>query len=350
MVRVSQKVLESTCIRVFLGLGISSADGAVIARHLVDADLAGYSSHGVRRITEYIQAVREGKIIASASLDVVQENKTSAIFDAHWGFGSLAARKVAFHVATHTKEAGLYAATVRRLGHVGRLGPYLNLLAKENLIGLGMMNHHGGGQVMAPYGGIDRRLSPNPISISIPRRNQSPFLIDISFSAVAEGKLRLFREKQQQIPEGWIVNGHGKPSVQPEDFYRDPQGALLPFGGLLGYKSFGLALAVEMISGILSGAGCSREGETTVGNSLFLLGMKIEDFVPLESFYQQVEDLIHYSKSSRTQPGFNTIQIPGELETQRRREGLLEGIELPDDLWVTLKGISEKSGASETNS
>ena len=205
-----------------------------------------------------------------------------------------------------------------------------------------MMNHHGGGQVMAPFGGVERRLSPSPLAIALPRKGQSPILLDMSTSVVAEGKLQVMRDKGESLPCGWIIDNNGQTTTEVANFYKDPPGSILPLGGdAAGHKGFGLALIIDMIAGTLTGAGCSRAGDSTVGNGLFLMGIKIENFVSLETYYAQAEELIRYVKSSKTREGFEGIFIPGELEVRRKRQNMAQGISLSNDLWDNLKKIAE---------
>lgn len=327
-----------------MSLGVPNADAAVVSRYLVDADLSGYESHGVRRIPEYVQGVLEKRIDPKAKLEIIREESTTAVLDAHWGFGQIMARQAVFFVISKAKEMGVSGVGLKRASHVGRLGPYLRLVAEEKLVGIGMMNHHGGGQVMAPFGGVERRLSPSPLAIALPRKDQAPILLDISTSVVAEGKLQVMRDKGHDLPHGWIMDEDGHSSILTSDFYRDPPGSILPLGGdMAGHKGFGLALIIDIIAGALTGAGCSREGDSTVGNGLFLVGIKIENFVSLETYYTQVEDLIRYIKSSKVREGFEGIYIPGELEVQKKRERMAEGIMLTDDLWENLKKIVDST-------
>ena len=344
---VSQKVLESLCIRIFGALGVSSTDGAVISRYLVDADLSGYESHGVRRIPAYVQGVLDKKIDPAAKLEILRESSTTAVLDAHWGFGQVMARQAAFLAISKANEMGVSAIGLKRASHVGRLGPHIRLLAEENLVGIGMMNHHGGGQVMAPFGGIERRLSPSPLAIALPRKDQSPILLDISMSVLAEGKLQVMQDKGEDLPLGRIMDNSGHPTTLLSDFYNDLPGSILPLGGdVAGHKGFGLALIIDMITGTLTGAGCSREGDSTVGNALFLIGIKIEKFISLETYYTQVEDLIRYVKSSKIREGFEGIYIPGEMEVKRKRQNMAQGIMLSDELWNHLKIIADLKSAS----
>src|SRR5262249_27037964 len=150
--------------------------------------------------------------------------------------------------------------------------------ADEGMIGVAMVNNHGGGQVMAPPGGLERRLSPNPIVVVLP--TEPRFVLDMTTSVVAEGKVRVSRNRGEPVPEGWIVDAEGKRAPDPAAFYGPPQGSILPLGGDAMHKGFGLALVVEALAGALSPAGTSRRDGPSGGNGLFCMAIDVSRFRP----------------------------------------------------------------------
>ena len=231
---------------------------------------------------------------------------------------------------------------VSRSNEVGRLGGYAFLAAKANMICLITVNDHGGGACVAPFGGIEQRLSTNPIACAIPVPGREPLLLDMSTSVVASGKVRVQQHRKEAIPEGWIIDANGMPTTDVEDFYAEPPGALLPFGGIAAQKGFGLSLVVDILSGALSGAGCTREEVARPGNGIFVTAINIASFVDLARFNQEVERFTKHVKSARKGPGVEEIFVPGERGFRERKRRQQEGIFIEEDTWERIKAVAEK--------
>ena len=144
---------------------------------------------------------------------------------------------------------------MRNTSHIGRVGAYPLAAAKQGLIGQIFVNAGQLGYQIAPFGGIDGKLSTNPLAFSAPRKEAEPIMVDMTTSVVAEGKIRVALNKGIQVPEGWIIDSNGNPTVEPTDFRADPPGAILPLGGVVAHKGTALSLMVEILGGALSGLG-----------------------------------------------------------------------------------------------
>ena len=166
------------------------------------------------------------------------------------------------------------------------------------MIGLLCANSHGGGASVAPWGGIAGRLGTNPLAGGWPDGEGGALVLDITTSVVAEGKVRVKRNRGEPVPEGWIIDAAGRPSTDPADFYDEPRGSLLPFGGVMGHKGYGLGVVVELLGGALSGAGCARGRKARIGNGCFLLVIDIGRFQPLAEYAAQVRAFAAYLRAS----------------------------------------------------
>jgi uncharacterized oxidoreductase len=216
------------------------------------------------------------------------------------------------------------------------------MASKSNMIGIAMVNST---KFVAPFGGKDRMLSTGPVSFAFPSNMDFSFVIDIATSVVAEGKIRVMLHKGEKIPYGWIIDKDGKPSDNPRDLYDG--GALLPLGGdESGHKGFGLGLAIDILSGILSGAGCAYE-DIKRGNGVFFEVINIEKFMPIEEFKKRVGELIMAIKASKPRPGFKEIIIPGEPEHLTEKIRLKNGIYVPERTWEEIKRIAKKLGVND---
>ena len=337
--------LKQSGSSIFEAAGVPADEALVVAESLVNSNLAGHDSHGVIRIPQYISLMKKGDIVPGAQIEIVKENPNTAVLDGNWGFGQVMARK-AMEIAVEKAQAySLASVAMSRSNHVGRLGEYPVIAAQRNMIGMIFVNNHGAAQCMSAWGGIGRRLSPNPMSIGLPTGADDPVLLDITTAVVAEGKVRVKRNRGEKLPEGCIIDGQGNPSTDPNDFYGPPQGAILPFGGVVGHKGYGLGFILDILAGALSGAGCSRADAPRFGNAVFINVINIENFISIEEFKNHVDGLIEYVKSSPKMPGVDEILFPGEIEASERKKRLESGIFIEDETWNQIVKTAEDLGA-----
>ena len=336
--------LRKTGSDIFIAAGVPADEARVVAESLVKSNLAGHDSHGVIRIPQYISLMKKGDVVPGAKMDIIRENPNTAVLDGNWGFGQVMARK-AMEIAIEKAGSNfLSAVSMSRSNHIGRLGEYPVMAAQRDMIGMITVNNHGGAQCMSAWGGIGRRLSPNPMSIGLPTGMSDPVLLDITTAVVAEGKVRVRRNRGEKLPEGCIIDGEGNPSTDPNDFYGPPPGAILPFGGIVGHKGYGLGFILDILAGALSGAGCSRAGAPRFGNAVFIAVMKIENFVSMEEFRGHVDGLIEYVKSSPKMPGVDEIFFPGEIEARETKKRLESGIFIEDETWGQIVKTASELG------
>ena len=330
--------LEKMCADIFEGAGLSSEEATRVAQSLVLSNLMGHDSHGVIRLPQYIDRLKEGGINAGQQIKTVKEADASAVVDGNWGFGQTVCKQAMELAIEKAKARSVAAVSLYNSAHIGRLGEYAEMAAAANMIGIVMCNNHGLGRLMCAFGGTDPRMSPNPIAIGIPTGEDFPIVIDMTASVVAEGKIRVQKNKGENIPEGWAIDADGNAITDPNVFYGPPLGAILPFGGISAHKGFALAVAVDILSGALGGAGCSREDAERIGNGVFMMAINIEAFKATGDFTNEVDTFIQFLKSSKLMPGFDAIHMPGEIEYNRRKQKEKEGVPLDDE---TVKQLHE---------
>jgi uncharacterized oxidoreductase len=340
--------LEALGRRIFEAAGASPAEAEAIVSSLVRANLAGLDSHGVIRIPQYLGLVRQGWMRFGQPVEVVRETATTAVLNGNWGPGQVCARRATELALDKARRWGLGAVGLHHSNHVGRLGEYVLQLAEAGLLGLAVVNNHGTAQHTAPFGGIQGRLATNPIAFAAPANGHPPLVLDMTTSIVAEGKIRVLRNRGQRVPEGWILDGQGRPTTDPNDFYGEPRGVLLPLGGQVGYKGFGLGLMVELLAGGLSGAGCSGAATAAAhpGNALFILAIAIDPFLDRSAFEQQVADFFAYVKSAPRQEGVEEILIPGEPEVRTEQRRRAEGIPVDEETWRQIQEAAAGLGVA----
>lgn len=328
--------LQNISTRIFDALGSPHEESAWVAETLIRANLAGHDSHGVVRISQYVNDARRGEVKPGAAMVIEHETAAMAVLNANLGWGQVAARKAMQIAIEKAAQYSLGAVVVQNCPHVGRLGEYVEMAARQQMIGLAVVNSHGGGTSVAPWGGIDSRFTPNPIAFAAPSGLDFPILMDITTSSLPEGKVRIARHRGQQVPPGCMIDADGRPTTDPAAFYGPPAGALLPLGGVMGHKGYGLLVMTEVMAGILSGAGTSSEPTETKGNGLFVQAIDIKAFTPLDTFQERARNLVSHTKTSRRSPGVEEILLPGEPEYRSARQRLSEGIPVEDSVWAEI--------------
>jgi len=339
--------LEATTQRIFQGAGSSEAEAGLISRYLVTANLMGHDSHGVIRIPQYLADVKKGNCVPDAALDVVQETPATVVLNANWGYGQTAGTRAMEMAIDKADNQAVSSVGIHNCNHIGRLGEYPAMAAARGMVGITMVNGHGAGAIVAPFGGAEGRMVTNPISVGIPTGHGGPIVLDIATSVAAEGKVRVKRNQGQPTPMGWLVNNQGVPTTDPNDLYTTPRGAILPLGGLSeGHKGYGLALIIEILSGALTRAGCAHPNPTRSGNGVFMLVLNIAAFTPLADFIREVDTFTAYVKSARPMEGFSEILLPGEIESRQEQARRANGIVVDDETWSQIVSSSAEYGVT----
>ncbi|MEO3749975.1 Ldh family oxidoreductase [Streptomyces sp. B6B3] len=307
-----------------------------VARSLVEADLAGHGSHGVRRLPGYLTWVRDGVVDPTRTGEVRSRTGATAVVDGQRAFGQLAARRAAEEVAALCGEFAVGVVSVRDCNHVGRLGEYTADLADRGLVAVALSNAD---PTVAPHGGRERRLGTNPMSWALPRaEGRPPVVMDWATAAVAEGKLNVARTNGRSVAPGLLLDSAGAPSTRPADFYAG--GALLPFGG---HKGYALSVVIEITGGLLSHTGISSLPGYEGGFGTVLIGVRIDAFVPLAEFRDQTESFCAELARTPLAEGHHEVLVPGEPEARTRAHRLAHGIPLPLPTWGELTELVEQS-------
>ena len=333
--------LTTLAANIFQAAGATPEESRIVAGALVDANLEGHDSHGVVRVPEYVVWMEEKLINIGARMEVVKETEAFAVMDGHWGWGQVVGRQAMEHGIKKAVRAGSVTISASQCCHLGRIGDYPLMAARAGLVAIMFVNTHGGGKLVAPWGGRERRLSANPIAIAIPRRSNPPILVDISTCAIAGGKVTIAHNSGKPVPPGCLLDSEGRPSTNPADFIGPPEGALLPFAG---HKGFALSLATDILAGAISGAGCSRPSTKRVGNSFTATLLDPSQFRAGEDFDLDVDQLVDYVKSSKLAEGFSEILIPGEPERKERERRERDGISVDDETWRQIRETAERYG------
>jgi len=326
------------------GAGAAEQEAEVVAEELVESSLMGLDSHGVMRLAQYVTQMLEGTLKPNVTPRIVKETPSSVIVDGGMGFGMVTARFMTHEAARRARERGMAAAASQRTHHVGRLGSFPQRLAQEGLFGLAVASASRQGHYVTPWGGTRGRLGTNPFAYGFPTGGD-PIVLDMSTSVIAEGSIRVAKQKGAQLPPGCILDPEGRPSVNPEDFYRDAWGAILPFGGPQGYKGFGLSLLVELLGSAMAGVALTPEGERDPYiNGFFVLAIDPDAFCGREALRRLVDETAAYIRSAPLADGAGAIMLPGEREWRTRRERLAQGVPVAKGTWEALAAAAAKVG------
>src|ERR671933_1293706 len=215
MPRVPADRLRRIAEDLLVGAGTPREEAEIVARHSIEANLAGHDSHGIIQIPTYIERVKVGHIVPGAPWTIVQESATTTVIDGHWGFGYTVTERAMQLTIDKARRTNVAATTVFRQGHIGRLASYTLMAAQADMIGLITADSGRSTKQVAPFGGREARIGTNPLSIAIPSDLDGPLFLDMATSAVAAGKIQLAVARGDPVPVGWIVDGEGKPSTDP---------------------------------------------------------------------------------------------------------------------------------------
>jgi len=333
--RFDSKKMKELAILVFQKLGYLERESEIIADVLVTADLYGVSSHGLQRLNLYVHGLDIGRIKREAKSRIICETAVSALIDADDGMGQLSGVE-SMHIAIEkAKQAGIGFVVTRNNNHFGIAGYYAQMAMAEKLIGICMTNSEA---LMVPTYGRRALLGTDPIAIAMPAEPY-PFLLDIATAVVPRGKLEVYMKDKKPIPEGWAVGADGKVTTDPfevnECFVKKTCGGILPIGGLGellgGHKGYGIALAVELFTGILSQGYTSdmvrkvhsidRSCATFIAIDYGMFGDKIE-------IEKRFSDYLAKLRNSEKADGATRIYTHGEKEYFNRIECEKRGIYL----------------------
>jgi uncharacterized oxidoreductase len=323
--------LRAFTAAIFHAAGCQPAEAQCVAAHLVEANLVGHDSHGVIRVPSYVRWLQDGKVLAGQTLHTVFENDVIAVVDGQFGFGQTIGEQAMRLGITKAERHGVAVIALRNAGHLGRIGDWPAQVAAAGLLSLHFVNTTGAGILVAPFGGINRRLSANPIAAGVPVPNGPPLILDMSACTLAEGKIRVALNKGVPVPEGCIIDARGLPTTDPRVFYADPPGAIL---SIAGHKGYGLAVLCEVLAGALTGGGCSNPANADrVVNGMLSVILDVSRFQDQDAFHQEIQRFVAWVKSSAKAAPDGEILMPGEVEERTRAQRLRDGIDVDATTW-----------------
>src|SRR5215468_6705349 len=355
MVTIKLENLIDFVADVFAHAESSPEEARRIATYLTTANLTGHDSHGVIRVPVYIRWKKMGAIVPDQTAEVVVDTPSLVVVDGKFGYGQTVTPQAVRIGIEKCKKAGLAALALRNSGHLGRVGDWAEMAAAEGLVSVHFVNA-AGSLLVAPYGGVEKRLSTAPYCVGIPRVGEDPIVLDFATSIVAEGKCLVASRGGKKLPDGALIDSDGTLSDDPHVLYgpytsdgpRDHTagtGAIRAFGE---HKGSGLAFICELLGGALTGTGATSGGRK-FANGMFSFYVDPRVLDTSNFFDGEITRYVDFIRATKPVAGVDSVLVPGDPERKTRAERTKNGVPLPDDTWAAIVNTAREVGVSEVS-
>jgi LDH2 family malate/lactate/ureidoglycolate dehydrogenase len=316
--------LKDAIFAVVTALGEAPDDASLVAESLVRAEMRGTDTHGLPYLKLLVERVEAGMVSLPTRVSVLKDDGATVLLDGGNGIGQVAGWRGMETSLRKAREFGIGLTLIRNTNNLGFFAFYTMHAGQQGCAGIAMGNANA---AISPWGGAEAFFGTNPISIGVPG-NGEPLALDMSSSLVARGKIRKAVRQNERIPLGWALDESGAPTEDPSAALK---GTLLPIGGPKGY---GLALMVDVLAGMLSGAAFGQAiksfhqltGPTGVG--ALMLAIDVERYMPLDQFRSLMRGYVEAIRGSRRATGTTRIYLPGEIEAEKEKTSRERGIDL----------------------
>lgn len=338
--------LQQYVTALFHKAGLHPDDAAFHAEALVQTNLWGIDSHGVLRVPIYIQRIQSGAVNPTPNIRKQGGGLALEVWDGDDGAGFVVARDTMQRAIELAQQYGIGAVGVRRSNHFGAAGLYARMAAEHDMVGICMTNVVP--NIVAP-GGSKPITGNNPIAFAVPTGGEFPFVLDISLSNVAGGKLLLASKEGKKIPLDWATDAQGRPTDDPDVAFK---GFLLPVGG---YKGLGLSYVVDILSGLMTGGafqygmkGMYKYPDDPSLTGHFMIAINPEGIIDLEEMRARMATFHQTIKDSPMWDADREMLLPGELEYRTAQERRQNGVPLGANLYNDLLALGAELGVEQT--
>ncbi len=319
--------------------GFAPEDADTIGKVITHSDFTGVYSHGLSRLTRYLRQIEAGVLNMHPNFEKVLDTGAVLVFDGDNGSGIISVNRAYDEALKKAKEFGIAFATGRRNANIGCGSYYGWRAASDDMIAVVGCNTYA---FTSPFGGADRLIGTNPIIVSVPANTRYPMVLDMSTTCVAMGKIQAAEREGKSIPAEWAKDHDGNPTTDPSKAF-----SLSPISG---HKGYGLAVMVDALSTMLSGAAFGTDiglfsKLQTENTGFFLILIDPSRFMPIDEFKSEVDRYIGMMKDSRKSPGVDEIFVPGEIEYRKFQENRKTGVSFSDALEKELTELSVQLGA-----
>src|SRR6202790_4240756 len=333
--------LEAFISSALVSVGIPADDAAQVAALMAASDASGGDAHGIFRLHQYVTQIETGGVNARPNIRIINERPGTALIDGDNALGHLVMKRAAELAIEKARQTGVGWAGTRHSNHAGPAHLYARMAMQQDMIGLYFCV--GNANLLPPWGGTEVLLSTNPIAIAVPGLRHPSIVLDMATTNTALGKIRLKAQRNEPIPEGWMIDRQGQPLTDPK---RASEGFLVPVGGPKGY---GLALMFGLLAGTLNGAAFGRDvvdytvdSQTPSNTGQAIMAVDIAAFSDVQDFKRDDDEGWDVIKSSPTLPGVDEIRLPGERSEMLYRQRMTEGVPLSAPLRKALDELADR--------
>lgn len=343
-VTLTREEAEAFAAGLFAAYGVSAGDAATAACCLVRADLRGVDTHGIVRMPGYLDRISRGLVNATPSLEPKRVAPAVAHLDGQNGLGFVVASRAVEAAIDIAEESGTGLVGVFNSTHFGMGATYLLRAIERGYIALVFTN---ASRAMPPWGGRGELFGTSPFAAGIPNPGGVPFILDMSPSVAARGKIRRALREKQPIPEGWALDVNGKPTTDAEAALA---GTVLPIGGP---KGAGLSMLMDLLAGVFTGAAYAgavgdqyKNYDKPQGVGHFILAIKPNLFMTGEGFAERMATLVSRVKENPKADGVDEILMPGEPESRVEKRRRANGIPYRRPDLAPLVSLAEEKGVA----
>jgi hydroxycarboxylate dehydrogenase B len=342
--------LRQHMARVLQAAGSSAEEARQVADNLVMANLSGHDSHGIGMIPRYVESKLEGGVQPNTGIKVAFDGGSMLSIDGQHGYGQVVGVQAIELAMARAKEHGSCIMALGNAHHLGRIGHFAEMAVARGYVAIHFVNVLSR-PVVAPWGGSDGRFGTNPCCIGIPLKGRDPFVLDYATSRVAQGKMRVAHNEGRRVPDGYLVDEHGRPTNDP-GVVVVPQsngllGALLPFGE---HKGYGMAIVCELLGGALSGGGTwhrKPDMRREVLNGMVTILIDPQRLGTGAAFETEALAFMDWLQQSPPGEGFDKLRIAGEPEREARAKRERDGIVVDDQTWAEIVIAAKKVGLTD---
>jgi LDH2 family malate/lactate/ureidoglycolate dehydrogenase len=342
---VQHEDLRNLCTRIQKGFGVPGKDAGTVSDCLVEANLMGIDTHGVIRLKFYMDRIKAGGNNPKPNIRTIRESPTTALLDADNALGPVGGKRAMDLAVEKASNADVGVVLIRKCNHYGPAGYYTRMAAAKDMIGMSFSNVLAS---MPPTGGAEKRVGNNPYAFGFPAGDEPPVVVDGATSKASWGKLFLCAQTGQNLPEGCYIDKDGNETVDPQEVMAG--GALLPFAG---HKGYGLAVAIELLTGMLADAELDhdiphpyKKSADSGANTFFMVAVRIDAFQDVSRFKTRMDEWIRLMRDTRKAAGTERIWLPGEMEAVKRKQRVADGIPLNAKMIDELRELADEVGAA----
>lgn len=336
MVRVQSDWLRGALQSIFIAAGLGEGASKLVAANLEEADRAGLASHGAMLVPMYIERIKNGSVSLEEEPEVIVDSGAVVLLDAKNALGQLSSTRAMKLAQEKAKTFGIGFVSVRNAFHFGRASAYVRDAADAGLIGIAASNTR---PMMPAIGGAEPVVGNNPLAVAVPSARGPRVILDMALSEAALGKIRIAAAEGEAIPDNWATDADGLPTEDPDAAIK---GMLLPAGGA---KGFGLALIIEVLTGVLSGGGWGSSvtglyADPKVPNNCahFFAAINPDMLEESGDFGERMSVFSEGITGSRRRADVDRLWLPGERSAEKASRAKIDGIDLADS---TLKALHE---------